>query len=78
VQEVIALAQVIGEDELSDIDKKYLEFGHEFENKFLKQSLDENRDMAETLELAWEVLSILPKQELDRIDPKMIEIYYKG
>lgn len=78
VQEVIALAQVIGEDELSDIDKKYLEFGKEFENSFLKQGFDENRDIIETLDLAWQVLSILPKQELDRIDPGMIDEYYRG
>jgi V/A-type H+-transporting ATPase subunit B len=78
VQEVIALAQVIGEDELSDVDKKYLEFGRVFENKFLRQGFDENRDIQETLDLAWEVLSILPKSELDRVDPKILEAHYRG
>lgn len=78
VQEVIALSQVIGEDELSDIDKKYLEFGKAFEERFLKQDFEENRSIEETLEIAWDILSILPKTELDRIDPKMIDAYYRG
>ena len=77
VQDVIALAQVIGEDELSDIDKIYMNFGRNFEEKFLKQDYDENRDMAETLDLAWKILSILPKNELDRVSPKILEKYYK-
>lgn len=78
VQDVQALAQVIGEDELSETDKIYMEFGRLFEEKFLKQEYDENRDMDETLDLAWEVLSILPKNELDRISQKTLDKYYKG
>ncbi|SHE72720.1 V-type ATP synthase subunit B [Clostridium fallax] len=77
VQDVLSLAQVIGEEELSDIDKLYLEFGRNFENRFLKQQFDENRDIIESLDLAWEILSILPKSELDRISPEIIEKYYK-
>ncbi|HEY8804920.1 MAG TPA: V-type ATP synthase subunit B [Clostridium sp.] len=77
VQDVIALAQVIGEDELSEIDKIYMDFGRAFEEKFLKQDYDENRNMTETLDLAWEILSILPKNELDRVSPKILEKYYK-
>jgi len=78
VQDVIALAQVIGEDELSETDKIYMEFGRAFEEKFLKQDFDENRDMTETLDLAWEILGILPKNELDRVSPKILEKYYKA
>jgi V/A-type H+-transporting ATPase subunit B len=78
VQDVISLAQVIGEDELSEVDKKYLEFGRSFEYNFLKQDFDRNRDITETLDLAWEVLSILPKEELDRLEPEMIEAHYRG
>ncbi|CDF58577.1 V-type ATP synthase subunit B [Thermobrachium celere] len=78
VQEVKALSQVIGEDELSEIDKKYLEFGNAFEYRFLKQSFDEDRDVKESLDIAWEILSILPKNELDRINPKFIDEYYRG
>lgn len=78
VQEVKALSQVIGGDELSDTDKKYIEFGNAFEEEFLKQAYDENRNIDETLDIAWKVLSILTKQELDRLDEKTIEKHYKG
>lgn len=78
VQEVKSLAQVIGEDELSEVDKKYLQFGRSFEYNFLNQDFQSNRDIAETLDLAWEVLSILPKEELDRLEPEMIEAHYRG
>lgn len=78
VQDVIALAQVIGEDELSDIDKEYMEFGRQFEEKFLKQEYDEDRSIEETLDLAWDMLSILPKSELDRVSQETIEKHYRG
>lgn len=78
VQDVIALAQVIGEDELSEIDKKYLEFGRAFENRFLRQDYEENRNIWETLDIAWDILSILPRSELDRIDPKYMDERYRG
>lgn len=78
VQDVVALAQVIGEDELSDIDKKYMDFGRKFEESFVKQRFDENRDIYETMDLGWELLTILPKEELDRLSPEMIDKYYKG
>lgn len=77
VQDVIALAQVIGEDELSDIDKTYMEFGRAFEEQFLKQDYDENRDMDETLNLAWRILNLLPREELDRVSPEILNKYYK-
>ena len=77
VQDVMALAQVIGEDELSETDKIYMNFGRAFEEKFLKQNYDENRDMAETLDLAWEILGILPRNELDRVSPEILDKYYK-
>ncbi|MGH4139301.1 V-type ATP synthase subunit B [Clostridium sp.] len=76
VQDVIALAQVIGEDELSETDRIYMDFGRAFEERFLKQDYDENRDMEETLDLAWKILGILPKNELDRVSPKILEKYY--
>lgn len=78
VQDVIALAQVIGEDELSPVDKIYMEFGKNFEGRFLNQGFDENRDISKTLDLAWEILSILPEQELDRINPEILRKYYRG
>lgn len=76
VQEVLALAQVIGEEELSDTDKIYMEFGRAFDEGFLKQDYYENRDIDETLDLAWKVLSILPKNELDRVSPEILDKYY--
>ncbi|NME96035.1 V-type ATP synthase subunit B [Clostridium cochlearium] len=78
VQDVKSLSQVIGEDELSSIDKTYMEFGRKFENRFLNQDFDENRSIEETLDLSWELLSILPKSELDRISPDTLEKYYRG
>lgn len=72
-----ALASVIGEDELSPIDKKYLIFGKEFEKRFVGQSQHENRTIIETLDIGWELLGLLPREELDRIDTKVLDVYYK-
>jgi Archaeal/vacuolar-type H+-ATPase subunit B len=77
VQDVRALAQIIGEDDLSERDQKYLKFGDEFEKRFVSQSFTENRDMMETLDIAWDLLKLLPKEELDRLDQKLIEKYMK-
>lgn len=71
------LASVIGEDELSPIDKKYLAFGKEFEERYIGQRPDENRSMDETLDLGWELLGKLPREELDRVDTKILDKYYK-
>ena len=70
------LASVIGEDELSPIDKQYLKFGTEFEAHYIGQGRTENRSMQETLDLGWQLLGLLPKEELDRIDTKIIDKYY--
>ncbi|MDK2967910.1 MULTISPECIES: V-type ATP synthase subunit B [Lacrimispora] len=72
-----ALASVIGEDELSPIDKKYLVFGKEFENRFVGQGNHSNRNILETLTIGWELLGLLPRAELDRIDTKVLDQYYK-
>ncbi len=71
-----ALASVIGEDELSPVDKKYLKFGEAFEKAFVSQGKEENRSIVETLEKGWELLHILPKEELDRVDTKILDKYY--
>jgi len=78
VQDARALAAVIGEDELSDADKRYIEFGNQFESRFIGQSLNENRPIEKSLELGWEMLSLLPLEELDRLDEKLIAEYYRG
>jgi len=77
VQEIRALAQVIGEDELSEVDQKYMEFGRQFEERFTKQGFDENRSIEQTLDLMWELLSILPEEELTRIDPALVKKYLR-
>ena len=71
------LASVIGEDELSPIDKKYLEFGKEFEEHYIGQGVEENRSMEETLDLGWKLLGKLPREELDRVDTMILDKYYK-
>ena len=78
VGEARNLASVIGEDELSPIDKKYLEFGKAFEERYIGQGPNENRTIEETLDLGWELLRIFPKEELDRVDTKILDVYYKG
>ena len=76
VQEVRSLSQIIGEEDLSDIDQKFMEFGRQFETRFLTQDIDESRSIEETLDIAWEVLRVLPKEELERISPEFIDKYY--
>lgn len=78
VQDAKSLASVIGEDELSDADKRLLKFGKDFEARFITQSPYENRSIEETLNLGWDLLSQLPREDLDRIDDETIQKYYKG
>ena len=77
VKEARSLASVIGEEELSDGDKKLLEFGKAFEERFLSQKQDENRSLEETLDLGWEILSALPRESLDRVNDEILEKYMK-
>ena len=77
VQEVRSLAQIIGEDELSEVDRKYMEFGRQFEEKFATQDFEEYRDINQTLEIMWDLLRILPEQELTRIDPSLTKKYLR-
>ena len=71
-----ALASVIGEDELSPLDKQYLKFGTAFEHHFVGQDAHENRNIFKTLEIGWNLLGMLPRTELDRIDSKVLDQYY--
>lgn len=68
VQDVRALSKVLGESDLSELDRSYLKFGEEFEKRFLNQGQLEFRSINETLDLAWEILKILPKEEWNKID----------
>lgn len=76
VEQVRSLASVIGEEELSETDQTYLEFGRQFERAFLNQGKDENRSITQTLDLGWKLLGLLPRTELDRVDPKTLDKYY--
>ena len=75
VKSVRSLASIIGEEELSQLDKMYLKFGEKLESEFLSQSEFEDRTIEQTLDLGWKVLSLLPKSELYRIKPEYIEKY---
>ncbi len=70
------LARVIGEIGLSERMRRYLRFAEEFESKFVNQGFYENRSIEETLDRGWEVLSILPEEELVRIPRRIIEKYH--
>lgn len=76
VQDARSLASVIGEDELSENDKQYMSFGKLFEEYFLNQGFHEDRTIAETLDLGWALLSVLPKAELDRVDDAVLAEFY--
>lgn len=76
VKDVRNLASVIGEEELTPLDHDYLEFGKQFEQKFVSQGKNEDRSIERTLELGWEVLRTLPVEELHRITEEEIEKYY--
>ena len=72
VQDAKALASVIGEEELSPSDRLYMEFGKAFEHFCLDQGFDTDRTIGETLDLGWDLLSILPVEELDRVDNELL------
>jgi len=76
VQDARSLASVIGEEELSELDRKFLEFGKYFEKCFLTQDFTENRSIEETLDLGWTLLSLLPKSALDRVDDNVLSAHY--
>ncbi len=70
------LVAIVGEDALSERDRKYLDFAQKFEENFVKQDRNENRSIEKTLSIGWDLLSDLPKAELKKIDEKYIEKYY--
>lgn len=70
------LAKIIGEGALSDKERAYLRFANEFEFRFINQHYLENRSIYQTLEIAWDLLSLLPEEELLRIPPEVIQVYH--
>ncbi len=78
VKDVRNLASVIGEEELTPLDKQYLEFGEFFERQFVNQRTDEDRSIEVTLNLGWEALRKLPPEELHRVTDEELETWYMG
>ncbi|MBN1894916.1 V-type ATP synthase subunit B [bacterium] len=76
VKDVRALASVIGEEELTPLDNLYIKYGEAFEQQFLSQREDEERSIEQTLDLGWQVISLLPKEELQRITEEELVKYY--
>ncbi|MDO4679687.1 MAG: V-type ATP synthase subunit B [Aerococcus sp.] len=70
------LAVVLGESALSENDRKYLKFAEEFEKQYVNQGFDTNRSIEESIDLAWQLLTLIPKSDLTRISDKFIERYY--
>ncbi|OGR69270.1 MAG: V-type ATP synthase subunit B [Elusimicrobia bacterium GWC2_61_19] len=76
VKRVRALADIIGEEELSAGDKVYMKFGEAFEKRFLTQGEHEDRPIEATLDLGWEMLSLLPRSELHRVSDGLLAEHY--
>jgi len=72
-----ALTAIVGEEALTDLDRKFLKIANEFEKKFVNQGLDENRDIEQTLDLGWDLLSGLSEAEMTRVKPEFIAKYAK-
>ena len=67
---------VLGEAALTEMDKLYAKFADAFEEEYVSQGYETNRDIEETLQIGWKLLSILPRSELKRIDDKYLDLYY--
>ena len=77
-KEAKELMVILGEDALTDIDKKYAAFADAFEKEYVSQGSFENRSIEETLSIGWRLLSMLPRSELKRIDDRYLDQYYKA
>lgn len=77
-KEAKELMVVLGESALTPVDRLYAKFAEQFEERYINQGFYENRSIIETLDLGWELLSILPKSEMKRIKPEFVEKYWKG
>ncbi len=77
-RQVQRLASIIGEEDLSVTDKRYLTFARAFESRFLSQEINEDRSIFDTLDLGWKLIMLLPEQELTRVRKEEIERYGRG
>jgi V/A-type H+-transporting ATPase subunit B len=71
------LVNIVGREALSDLDNKYLDFADRFETAFVEQGYNTDRTIDETIELGWDLLSMLPPAELNRIDEEFIDEHYR-
>ncbi len=78
VQRLRDLAEIVGEEELSETDRKYLKFGNDFENKFLSQEREEGRGMTDSFNIGWDILGNLPMEELTQVSSENLKKYYPG
>lgn len=76
VQDVRSLASVIGEEELGAMDQLYFSFGNAFEDQFVRQNIDENRSIEQSLDIAWKLISMFPQTELTRLKEAELTKYY--
>ena len=76
-KEAKELMVILGEAALTDIDLLYAKFAEEFEKKYVSQGYQADRDIEETLDIGWELLRILPRSELKRINDKFLDEYYE-
>jgi V/A-type H+-transporting ATPase subunit B len=72
------LVNIVGREALSERDNRFLDFADRFETEFVNQGYDTNRSVEETLDIGWGLLSMIPPEELNRIDEEFIEAYYRG
>ena len=70
------MALILGEAALSEMDKIYLEFADKYEDEFVRQGESESRSIEETLDLGWKLLLMVPRSELKRISPELLDKYY--
>jgi V/A-type H+-transporting ATPase subunit B len=72
------LVNIVGREALSERDNRFLDFADRFEEEFVDQGFDTDRSIDETLDIGWDLLSMIPKEELNRIDEELIEKYYEA
>ncbi|MCM8765147.1 MAG: V-type ATP synthase subunit B, partial [Candidatus Omnitrophica bacterium] len=77
-RDIKAIASIIGEEELSSLDRLYLKFGELFETKFINQAYNERRTLNQSLELGWDIISNLPEDQLVRISQQQIKLRYRN
>lgn len=75
-KEAKELSAILGDAALTPVDRLYAKFAEEFEKRYINQGFQENRTIEQTLQLGWELLTILPRSEMKRIKEKYLEQYY--